>query len=160
MQASGDGGVGNEKIATRIYSLFSKGSTAVGGEGFMRLHYQKHPKPFSQKLRKQGNLAEVILWNELKSDKLGYRFLRQRPIGKYIVDFFCHTLRLVVEIDGSTTHDTKIEKDIARQKELEALRVNIIRFRDSDVRYNLAGVIESIKKEILRLTPPPLKKEE
>ena len=54
----------------------------------MKLHYQKHLKPFSQKLRKGGNLSEVLLWNELKGSKLGYRFLRQRPVGRYIVDFY------------------------------------------------------------------------
>ena len=128
----------------------------------MKLHYQARLKPFAKKLRKQGNLAEVILWNELKHNKLGCRFLRQRPLGKYIVDFFCHALRLAIEIDGSTTHDIKIEKDIARQKELEALGIKILRFRDSDIRYNLSGVIENIKTEILWLasSPPPLKKEE
>ena len=144
----------------RDLSPFSKGSTAAGGEGFMRLRYQKHLKPFAKKLRKAGNLAEVILWNELKHDKLRYRFLRQRPLGRYIVDFFCHALQLAIEIDGSTTHDIKIEGDIIRHKELEALGINILRFRDSDVRYNLASIIESIKTEILRLTPPPLGKEE
>lgn len=65
----------------------------------MRLRYQKHLKSYSQKLRQAGNLAEVLLWEELKQNKLGYRFLRQRPIGKYIVDFYSHKLNMVIEID-------------------------------------------------------------
>ena len=84
----------------------------------MRLHYQNHLNSYAKKLRKAGNLSEVLLWNELKHGKSGYRFLRQRPIGKYIVDFYCHSLNLAIEIDGAATHDSKIENDEARQKAL------------------------------------------
>lgn len=128
----------------------------------MKLHYQNHLKSYSKKLRQAGNLSEVLLWSELKLDKLGRRFLRQRPIGKYIVDFYCHALNLAIEIDGAASHDIKIVEDEARQKALESLGVNILRFRDADIRYNLSSVIEAIKSEILRLvtSPPPLRKEE
>lgn len=127
----------------------------------MKLHYQQHLKPYAQKLRKAGNLSEVLIWNELKKDKLGYRFLRQRPLGKYIVDFYCHPLNLAIEIDGAASHNNKIEKDAVRQKEIEALGVKILRFTDADIRFNLNGVVENIKLEILRLCePPPLQKEE
>ncbi|MDD5590174.1 MAG: DUF559 domain-containing protein [Candidatus Portnoybacteria bacterium] len=128
----------------------------------MKLHYQKNLNHFSRKLRQAGNLSEVILWNELKGNKLGYRFLRQRPIGKFIVDFFCHKLSLAIEIDGTASHNNRIKKDEIRQKELESSGIKIIRFQDRDIRYNLANVIESIKSEILRLadSPPPLEKKE
>ncbi len=128
----------------------------------MKLHYQKSLNSYARKLRQSGNFAEVFLWNELKQDKLGYRFLRQRPIGNYIVDFYCHLLNLAIEIDGAASHDNKIEKDESRQKTLELLGVKVIRFKDADVRYNLEGVVESIKAKILRLadSPPPLRKEE
>ncbi|PIR87249.1 MAG: hypothetical protein COU11_01435 [Candidatus Harrisonbacteria bacterium CG10_big_fil_rev_8_21_14_0_10_49_15] len=115
----------------------------------MKLHYGENLKPLARNLRKSGNLSEVILWNELKQDKLGYRFLRQRPIDRYIVDFYCGELNLAIEIDGAASHDTKIEKDVERQKNLESLGVRVLRFNDKDVRYNLAGVIQSIKSEIL-----------
>ncbi len=128
----------------------------------MKLHYKKYLRPYSQKLRKAGNLSEVLLWNELKRDTLGYRFLRQRPIGKFIVDFYCHSLNLVIEIDGRASHDYKLEEDKLRQRELESLGIRIIRFTDSNVRYNLESVVKAISAEILRLasSPPPLKKEE
>ena len=128
----------------------------------MKLYYQKNLKPYSQKLRQGGILSEVILWNCLNKNQLGRRFLRQRPIGKYIVDFYCHELNLVIEIDGATSHNDRIGLDEKRQKELEALGAKVIRFTDSDVRYNLNSVLEIIKGEILRLTdsPPPLRKEE
>ncbi len=121
----------------------------------MRLHYRNQLNPIAQKLRKAGILSEAILWNELKKDKLGRRFLRQRPIGNYIVDFYCPLLNLAVEIDGAASHDNKIEKDKRRQKVLESLGINIIRFNDRDVRYNLESVVSTIKAEILRLEKSP-----
>src|SRR3989338_10886859 len=128
----------------------------------MKLHYQIHLNPFARKLRRGGNLSEVLLWNELRSGKLGYHFLRQRPIGRYVVDFFCHALRLVIEIDGAASHDNKTEKDEVRQKTIESLGLTVVRYKDAEVRYHLASVLESIKSEILRLagSPPPLEKEE
>ena len=128
----------------------------------MKLHYQKYLKPYAQKLRQSGNLSEVLLWNELKRDKLRYRFLRQRPIGIYVVDFYCNALNLAIEIDGAASHDNKIEKDAVREKALESLGMRIIRFTDADIRYNLKSVVMAIQEEILRLadSPPPLGKEE
>ena len=126
----------------------------------MKLHYQKHLKPYAKKLRKAGNLSEILLWDVLKQDKLGHRFLRQRPIGRYIVDFYCHSLNLVIEIDGVASHDAKIEIDEERQKELELLGAKVIRFTDTEVRFNLHGVRQAIEAEILRLAAPPLGKEE
>jgi len=127
----------------------------------MKLYYKPYLKSYARKLRQAGNLAEVLLWYQIKQDKLGYRFLRQRPIGNYIVDFYCHALNLAIEIDGAATHDYKVKEDEIRQKDLESLGVRVIRFKDSDVRYNLEGVVEEIKAEILRLasSPPPLEKE-
>jgi very-short-patch-repair endonuclease len=68
---------------------------------------------------------------------------------------------LVIEIDGATSHDCKIEKDKKRQKTLESLGIKVIRFTDADVRYNLDSVMQILKTEILRLanSPPPLTKE-
>jgi very-short-patch-repair endonuclease len=128
----------------------------------MKLHYQNHLNSYARKLRRGGNLSEVLLWNELKKDKLRYRFLRQRPIDKYIVDFYCPSLNLAVEIDGAISHDAKVEEDAVRQKTLEAQGVKVIRFRDADVRYNLSSVVASLQSEILRLASSPLilKKEE
>jgi very-short-patch-repair endonuclease len=117
----------------------------------MKLHYQHYLNSYAQNLRKSGNLSEVLLWNELKQDKLGYRFLRQRPIGEYIVDFFCHALNLAIEIDGAASHDDKMNEDLQRQRTIESIGVTVIRFKDSDVRYNLEGVVESIQTRIHQL---------
>ena len=66
------------------------------------LHYDSKLKQRSRELRNYSTLAEVLLWNQLKHGKmLGYAFLRQSPIHKHIVDFYCPKLKLVIEIDGA-----------------------------------------------------------
>jgi very-short-patch-repair endonuclease len=74
--------------------------------------------------------SEVKLWKELKNRKmLGYDFDRQRPIGNYIVDFYCKDLQLALEVDG-TTQDSEeaLQRDKTRQGELEKFGVLFIRF--------------------------------
>jgi very-short-patch-repair endonuclease len=90
--------------------------------------------------------SEVKLWNELKNGKmLGYDFDRQRPVGDYIVDFYCKDLLLALEVDGITHHDEKgILIDKIRQRELEMLGVSFLRF-DSLL---IVNKIESVLKEI------------
>ena len=113
----------------------------------MKLHYSSRLKVNASNLRKAENLAEVLLWKELQSSKLGVRFLRQRPIGNYIVDFYCHALNLAVEIDG-VSHDSKADADEKRQRILESKGVRFIRFFDKDVRYNLDSVLREIQSYI------------
>ena len=116
----------------------------------MKLIYNQNLKPLAQDLRKANNLAEVLLWQEIKSKKLGYQFLRQRPVGEYIVDFYCTTLNLAIEIDG-ISHDAKTEADVKRQNMLESRGVQFLRFTDSEVRYNLEGVVRGIREYIEKM---------
>ena len=110
----------------------------------MRIYYNPKLKELSKELRKDGNLSEVLLWEQLKARKMkGYQFMRQKPISNYIVDFYCSKLRLVIEIDGKS-HDQKLDKDELRQKKLESLGLSLLRFYDQDVRNNLDGVIKAI----------------
>ena len=111
----------------------------------MIIRYNPKLKEIARKLRKNSTKTEIYLWNELKNKKLmGYSFKRQKPIGNYIVDFYAPKLNLVIEIDG-ITHDFKIESDTIRQEYLQSLPLTLLRFKDSDVRNNLNGVIMSIK---------------
>jgi very-short-patch-repair endonuclease len=124
----------------------------------MRLHYDPKLKERAQALRKAGILSEVLLWNELKSRKLrGYQFSRQKPIDEYIGDFYCSKLSLVIEVDGSS-HNLRSVNDSHRQARLESLGLTVLRFLDSDVRNNLAGVIalllEWIDQRTSSTTPP------
>ena len=111
----------------------------------MKIYYDPKLKELSRELRKSGNLSEVLLWEQLKARKMkGYQFMRQKPIGNYIVDFFCSKLRLVIEIDGES-HNQKLEKDRLRQQKLESLGLSLLRFYDLDVKNDLNGVIIIIK---------------
>ena len=110
----------------------------------MKIHYNPKLMPLARKLRSEGTLAEVLLWFELKGRKVrGYKFTRQKPIGDYIVDFFCNRLRLTIEIDG-ITHENNLEADEKRQEEIENLGIRFLRFDDLDVRKNLNGVLMAI----------------
>jgi len=105
--------------------------------------YDPKLKLLARELRKKSTLTEVLLWREIKGKKLkGYEFHRQLPIDKYIVDFYCHELKLAIEIDGSS-HEN-IEKDLKRQDRLEDLGVEFLRFNDLDIKNNLFNVLQTI----------------
>jgi very-short-patch-repair endonuclease len=103
-------------------------------------------------LRKAGTPAEVALWRHLKGRQLeGYDFHRQKPLDRFIVDFYCHELMLAIEIDGSS-HDEKYPADIERQKRLETFGVQFLRFKEHDVLRNPDGVVQSIRETVRRLS--------
>ena len=114
------------------------------------LPYAKHLKAYSKKLRKEMTLCEKILWDELKGKKMmGFDFDRQRPIDNYIVDFYCKDLMLAIEVDGSShSYDEVAKQDKIRQKKLEELGVRFLRFDDDDIKGNINGVLEIIKRWI------------
>ena len=93
-------------------------------------------------------ISEVILWSKLKNGQLmGYDFDRQRPIGNYIVDFYCKDLQLALEVDGKSHEEEKTKlKDKQRQEELEMLGVRFLRFNAVLV----VNRVESVTKEIER----------
>jgi len=77
---------------------------------------KKTQKELRQKLRNEATKSERILWNKLKGRQLyNLKFRRQQGIGKYVVDFYCPKLKLVIEIDGLSHYDESVyEKDIKR----------------------------------------------
>lgn len=97
-------------------------------------------------LRKDETQAEKILWEKLRNSKLkGYKFRRQHPIGLYIVDFYCHQLKLVIEIDGDYHNiQEQIEKDKERTRNLETDGLHLIRFSNKDIMENLEKIISEI----------------
>ena len=118
--------------------------------------YNPKLKQLARNLRNNSTLSEVLLWRVLKGKQLkGFDFHRQKPVGNFIVDFFCTELLLAIEIDGST-HDEKMEQDYIRQKQLESLGVRFLRFTDSDVKRNLQGVVMTIEDWINIHVPTPV----
>jgi very-short-patch-repair endonuclease len=109
-------------------------------------------------------LAEVLLWNQLKNKQVfGYDFDRQRPIARYIVDFFCKKLHLAIEVDGRS-HDNKPLQGYERQREIENMGIQFLRFWDYEVKHDIKSVLERIRvwiQEEVRTHPglqPPLQR--
>jgi very-short-patch-repair endonuclease len=111
-------------------------------------------------LRKNMTPAESVLWNHLRRKALdGYRFRRQHPAGRFILDFYCHPLRLAIELDGSVHHlPEQAEYDVGRTAELERLGITVLRFRNEEILQNIDFVIDTIQSIALSLesiaTPP------
>jgi len=119
-------------------------------EGVRRkiISYDPYLKNLARDLRNNSTTSEIKLWKMLKGHQLcGYDFHRQKPIGKYIVDFYCSELMLAVEIDG-LSHRGREEYDARRQSELEKSGVSFLRFDDDEVFYNIEKVLIEIEKWI------------
>ena len=112
--------------------------------------YDPWLKEYARKLRKNSTLSEIILWKHIKSKVWGVEFHRQVPILHYIVDFYCHELRLAIEIDGNS-HDLKFESDHRRQIQLEKYNITFIRFTDLEVKQELFSVLLKLEQQIAEL---------
>ncbi len=102
------------------------------------------PNEFAKRLRRDQTDAERLLWARLRDRQLnGYKFRRQRPIERYVVDFVCIERRLVVELDGGQ-HAEQMSKDDLRTAEIVRRGFRVIRFWNNDVIANIEGVLEAI----------------
>lgn len=118
----------------------------------MKMFYGAHASIFqnAKQLRTSLTSSECILWEHLSKKKLNnYRFRRQHAIGSFIVDFYCHKAKLVVEVDG-TYHfnDNQIQNDKNRTHKLNLLGIKVIRFKNEQVKYHLEEVLHEIKKHL------------
>ena len=107
--------------------------------------YNTNLKELSKSLRNNPTKAEQCLWARLRLKHLGFVFYRQKPIGGYIVDFYCPKTRLVVEVDGGQhlTMETS-GNDRVRDKYLRNLGMTVIRFSNSEVEKNTDVVVRTI----------------
>ena len=104
-------------------------------------------------LRRNSTNAELRLWYRLRSRSIhGYKFVRQEPIGPYVVDFICREKRLIVEVDGGQHADS--QHDRVRDKWLVDHGYRVVRFWNNDVLKNVAGVLETIATALIADTPP------
>lgn len=90
--------------------------------------------------------TEVLLWGKVRKKQiLGFQFYRQRPIGPYVVDFYCPKAKLVIEVDGSH-HFEEIQeaKDQRREKFLKDKGLKVLRFNTLDIFQNMDGVLDTI----------------
>ena len=113
---------------------------------------------FAKEMRNNPTEAESVLWQYLSnSQRKGFRFKRQHPIKYFIADFYCHSKRLIIEVDGGYHRiPEQYEYDQNRDYELEELGLKILRFTNEQVLFEIENVIKIIDSA---LTPRPLKGE-
>jgi len=109
---------------------------------------------FARELRKNLTPEERILWEHLRNRRmLGFKFLRQHPIlystadGKedfYIVDFYCHEKKLIIELDGKI-HLKQIPYDKGRDLLMEELNLKVVRLKNEQINDDLANTLEFIR---------------
>ena len=137
---------------------WSEAPFVKGGRGdFSRkthIPYREDLVEKAKELRKNMTWPEKTIWYSLLNwDKIGwFRFLRQKPLLDYIVDFYCDELNLVIEIDGES-HIWIEEYDKKRTEDLNAVGISVIRFTNDEVLKNLEWVYENIVQQIKILRP-------
>lgn len=115
------------------------------------LKYNPKLKDRARELRANMTEAEVKLWRRLRKKQIeDIRFLRQRAIGNYIVDFYAPEMELVIEVDGGHHfQDDEKEYDTMRDDYLEGLGLSVVRFSNTDVLKHMDGVLEKITDVII-----------
>lgn len=100
----------------------------------------------ARRLRVEAPLPERLLWGRLRARRLaGWKFRRQAPLGRYIVDLLCPDAWLIVELDGGQhSADAAVVRDAARSAVLEASGYIVVRFWNGEVLENLDGVCDTI----------------
>jgi very-short-patch-repair endonuclease len=109
----------------------------------------------AEKLRKNMTAAEVKLWKSLSNKQLnGFRFKNQHPISKFVVDFYCHKAKLVIELDGAVHNEKEqADYDIGRTYEIESFGLTIIRFTNHQIENDFEHVLKEIQKRLLEESP-------
>lgn len=97
-----------------------------------------------KKLRIYATKAEKVLWQELKDKKLGYKFRRQFQIKRYIVDFYCHDLKFIIELDGPI-HQYQQKYDKLRTKNLEKQGLLVVRYKNDQVLFEREKVLSELR---------------
>ncbi|HMB22146.1 MAG TPA: endonuclease domain-containing protein [Anaerolineales bacterium] len=108
----------------------------------------------AREMRHSQTAAESTLWRVLRNRQAGFKFRRQHPIYRFIIDFYCAKAKLLIEVDGeSHLEPDQKEYDQLRTEYLEELGYKVIRFTNNDVRYNINAVANKILQTIeIRIT--------
>ena len=115
--------------------------------------YNPGLRKFARELRNNSTLGEVLLWKQISRRKLGVQFHRQIPVYESIIDFYCHELKLGIEVDGrSHNNPVQIEKDWLRDYQLKRLGMTVFRIDDSDIKQKMDSVIRFLNSRIEALS--------
>ena len=110
------------------------------------LQYDGYLKKHSRRLRKDVTDAEKLLWSKMRGKQLkGFQVYRQKPIGRFVVDFYCPKAHLIIELDGGQHYSEEMRaRDGLRDKYMESLGLRVLRFSDREIFENLTAVLEKI----------------
>ena len=113
--------------------------------------YNPELKELARKLRNNATKAEILLWKSLSRKQcFGYDFHRQKPLGNYIVDFFCQELMLVIEVDGVSHNEDYIRvRDSKKEEFLKSLEITILRFQDDEIYPENRDALMEIERYVL-----------
>ncbi len=108
--------------------------------------FRKRRTQFRRHLRNEATTAEAMLWKRLRRRQLeGRKFRRQHPVGPYIVDFFCATAHLAIELDGAVHDDPdRWAYDTQRTRFLESKGIRVLRFENEQVVRSIDDVVHGI----------------
>ena len=105
------------------------------------LRYLEELRVLSKRNRNNPTEAEYIMWRYLRKSK--YKFVRQKPVFRFILDFYCRELLLAIEIDGDS-HDKKKGNDLLRDQYLNTVNIKTIRFTNEEVLNNFDKILERL----------------
>jgi very-short-patch-repair endonuclease len=104
----------------------------------------------ARKLRRNSTDVEMKLWQKLRNRQLGVDFRRQHPAGSFVLDFYCPSILLAIELDGGQ-HAEQLKRDQQRDAWLAQRGVTMLRFWNSDLTENFAGVVEAVAAKMSEL---------
>lgn len=110
---------------------------------------------FARSLRRRSGSVEDRVWSLLRSGRIdGHKFRRQHPVGRYVADFACERLRLVIEIDGGVhQRDDVVMKDQARQTDLETFGWTVLRFTNDQALIATDQIAAAIREHARLIAP-------
>ncbi len=115
------------------------------------MHYGATKKTFqfAAMLRKNMTPAEKYLWNHLRLNALGVKFRAQHPIYRYVVDFYCHETKLIIEADGSIHSIEEVQlNDADRELQLISLDLQLLRFDNTTIMNDIQYVLDTVRSKI------------
>ena len=121
----------------------------------MRTHTRQSLRQ-ARNLRSDMSLPEVLLWRYLRGKPQGVKFRRQHPLGNFVLDFYCASARIAIEVDG-IAHDMgdRPERDFRRDAWLRSQDVDVVRIPASDILRDVAESADAIVRYCAQKPPPP-----
>jgi len=116
------------------------------------IRYLEELRVLSRKNRNNPTKAEYVMWQFLRKNK--FKFIRQKPVFRFILDFYCRELLLAIEIDGDS-HDKKKNYDLLRDQYLKSINIKTIRFTNNEVLNNFNKVLERLLPLLRGDVSPP-----